>query len=210
MSCPAGAPPLMGPEAAWQRMFCVMRQSGRDVTVTSITTGSTIGSLRFNDFFRWEAEGFVSGFGYHKVVLVRNDFTGALQWGGVNFGDIFNAGEVFTPVYNFPLETFTFQGMTLHRFDIQNSPAELRDRHGNLIETLPLLTRIGVRPVIAEAVMGQTWCTFWRVIAVRRYIPQFGGVQWTWANMAAAEPGFVNTGLPADRPASSLIRTSLV
>lgn len=210
MSCPAGSPPLMEPQTVWQRMFCVMRQSARDVAVYSITSGSDIGSLRFNDFFRWEANGVVSGRGYNGVVLIKNDITGALQWGGVNFADIFNSGEVFSPVYNFPLGTFTFQGMTLHRFDIQNSAAALRDRHGNFIESLPVLTSIGVRPVIAEAVMGETWCTFWRVIAVRRFIPQFGGVQWTWANMAAGEPGFVNTGLPADRPSSSLIRTSLV
>lgn len=203
MSCPAGPSPLTAP-AIWQRMFCVMRQSARDVAVSSFSDGTHIGWIRFNDFFRWE------GNGHHIVVLVRNIHTGALQWGSANHPDVINWEQVFSPVYNFPQTTFTFQGMTLHQFQIQNSPAVLRDRHGNFIESLPVLTRIGVRPVIAEAVMGQTWCTFWRVIAVRRYIPQFGGVQWTWANMAAAEPGFVNTGLPANRPSSSLIRTSLV
>lgn len=206
MSCPAGPSPLIGPQAIWQRMFCVMRQSARDVTVSAMTGGATIGSLRFNDFFRWEGDGFVSG-AYHRVVLVRNDFTGALQWGSVNFADILNSGEVFSPVYNFPRTNFTWNGMNLREYAIWNRPAALRSRDGVLIETLPVGTRIGVGPTLGDAVMGQDWCTFWRVATVVR--SPGGVVQWTWANMNPNEHAFVDVGLPNDRPTTSTIRTSL-
>ena len=94
-------------------------------------------------------------------------------------------------------------GVTLHRFQIQNRSAVLRDRHGNFLENVPNGTFIGIRPTIGGAAMGQNWCTYIRIMAVLKG-------QWVWANEALNEAAFLDTGLPHDRPNTSTIRTSLV
>ena len=53
------------------------------------------------------------------------------------------------------------------------------------------------------------WCAFIRIEAVRRFLPDLGW-QWTWADLNAGLRGFVHTGLPANTPATSTLRTSLV
>ena len=170
---------------------------------------ANIATIQYNDYFRWEGYGFVSGWGWGEVVLVRNNYTGALAWGMCNQPDILYHSQVFIPVYNFHLGTFTFQGMTVHQFQIQNRQTQLRKSNGDFIEWLSINTWVGIRPTIAAAVMGQNWCTYWRVVAVLRYLPQFGGVQWTWADMSGQAAGFLNTGLPYNRPNTSTIKTSL-
>jgi hypothetical protein len=93
-------------------------------------------------------------------------------------------------------------------------PNEERDTRAesSLIETLPVGTRVAANSVLGKCVMGDAWCTFWRIAAVWRDLGIAGvPAQWYWADMSVNVDGygFVDTGLPFNTPATSTIRTSL-
>lgn len=214
MSCPAGPRAEPSPAAHTHRMFCVNRSnitanvySGQS---SGLPSGSLIGTIAPNRFFRWEWEfHFAMGTLYH--VLIRNT-AGNLQWGFCRDHVIdSNRGLFFSAVKDFQLASFNWNSMSLREFTIQNRASQLRDRLGVLIETLPAGTRIAANSILASAVMGQEWCTFWRVAAVYRNLG-IAGVppQWYWADMGRNEHAFLDTGLPQNTSATSTIRTSLV
>jgi len=207
MSCPAGATPGLPLDGHVINRFCVNR--GAAVPVWSGSFGQLdnvqIGTLGTNDYFRlqWSwlrPNTWDPNWPYDFCVLVRNS-SGVLQWGFVNSASQWPAG--FVPVEDqFFLSEQAWNGMTLRTYTIQNRGAVLRNRSGGIIETLPIGSTIAVRAGVATS-MGQSWCTYWQVTAVLR------SGQWQWADQAGSTWGFVDTGLPFNRPNTSTIRTSL-
>jgi hypothetical protein len=215
-TCPAGNPSTVRPWVTAQRMFCVNRSTISVPVFLGVPFGvvgpggctTQIGTIQPNDYFRWQDEGRrVTGSPEEHQVLIRNA-GGQLQWGFIGSSQVdVNKHAIFSAIWNFQRTNFTWNGMNLREYAIWNRPAALRSRSGGLIETLPAGTRIGVGPTLGDAVMGQDWCTFWRVATVVR--SPGGVVQWTWANMNPNEHAFVDVGLPNNRPTTSSIRTSL-
>lgn len=212
--CPAGAVPSvvgLDPPATVRNLFCVNQGSPRAVMLQSHGSMNNvqIGTLETNDFFRlqysWRRSNtWDPNWPFDHCVLVR-DAAGNLQWGFVT--DRNEAPPGFTPVENLHLFTQPWNGLTLRAFPTQHRPAILRNRSGAVIETLPIGTSIAVRAGI-PAVMGQSWCTYWQVHAVLRMVSPVLA-EWQWADLAGSTWGFIDTGLPFNRPNTSTIRTSL-
>ena len=213
MSCPAGTAPSLPVGGTMQRMFCVNRWQSVPVYQNRpyTTPNQQIGTIAYNDYFRWEWEWyFSSGSPGEHCVLIRNS-SGQLQWGYIAGWDIdVNKGLLFSAIVNFQLASFSWNGLNLREFRIQNRSAQLRASNGSLIETLPVGTRIAANSSLPQCVMGQTYCAYWRIAAVYRDLG-IAGVppQWYWADMGNSTYAFVDTGLPANRPGTSTIRTSL-
>ncbi|MDP3058244.1 MAG: hypothetical protein Q8N36_02165 [bacterium] len=212
MSCPAGVVPSKPTDGQWQRSFCVNRWQAVPVysgLSSGMLSGEQIGTINFNDFFRFEWWWWVGVFGIPTAhcVLIRNS-AGNLQWGYCGSEELTaNSSRFFTPIENVFLFEQAWNNMTLRAYTIQNRPAQLRTLGGALIETLPVGSTVAIRAGIAAS-MGQTWCTFWQVTAVLRPVSQ---VLWEWqmADVVGNTWGFVDTGLPFNRPNTNTIRTSL-
>jgi len=210
MSCPAGAAAPrpaggVGPFGLrvnrWNQSVDVWRNP------YSALTNERIGRINPNDFFRQQwSDDVVSMEVLHHHVLIRN-FSGLLQWGYFTEDGITapHRNLIMNCFTNFPRARFTWNGMNLLEYTVQNRSAQLRTLTGVLLENLPIGTRIGIE----GNVMGVNWCAFIRIEAVRRFLPDLGW-QWTWADLNAGLRGFVHTGLPANTPATSTLRTSLV
>ncbi|MBS3938764.1 MAG: hypothetical protein KGZ50_09385 [Peptococcaceae bacterium] len=179
----------------------------RDV-VHGTSGGVQIGTIETNDYFRFQSSWLRPNtwdpdWPWDLRVMIRNS-AGVLQWGFVTSAVSWPQG--FTPVENLFWGTDFWNG-GLRTYPIQNRPAQLRNRDGVLIETLPVGSMVAIRTGIA-APMGQTWCAFWQVTAVLRPISL---TAWGWqhADPVGSTWAFVDTGLPFNRPATSTIRTSL-
>lgn len=217
LPCPAGSPGSRPYWATGRLQFSVNRLSisipvmHMRGPVGDHPSQRLVGWIAPNDYFRWEwDEGSpISGWPEIHRVLIRNS-AGQLEWGWLSSHEVdANKWTFFSAIINFPLHTFTWNGLALREYHIQNRPAELRRPDGTLHATLAVGTRIAAEAPAGGAIrdpMGVNWCTHWRIAAV--WISQAGELpRWVWAT--GTEHGFVHTGLPENRPGTSTIRTAL-
>jgi len=173
-----------------------------------------IGSIKLNDFFRWERVTYYEFKIPPKTYYVRIRNNAGIWQAGQIRGQVQDEPALFRPVVAVGLASFTWNGLSLRRFTIQNFSVHLRRMDNSQIAILPVGTAIAANAVLSESVMGATQTTLWRIAAVLRAPAGGGNPVWTWANPDAGATGanryaFVDTGLPANRPTTIAIRTSL-